>query len=365
MSSTTKSVVATTMSRTYDASAPMAAKPSRATSGSDSANTPNGARTSTQRTRRSIASAMPRKNPTTGSRCSGAIASNAIPNTTANTTSGNIAPSAAARTGFGGTRSTSHCNAAGARREASAPAGVTNALPARACNVAIDAESIVTWAKTGGAMSAPTRPERQRNPNATSSARPPTRAIRVASAPAMPTMTSDTTSGITVIRIALTNSDPNGSMYGRTPSIVAVSVRLSRRPHANPAMSASRTLVLSDGRGTRQSYVRYGRSSKECERGRPLCGRPLLFTVRAMRRYLLLPLEPEEPLDPLWPLWLLDPRWLPLDPDELPLEPLMPPDEPLDPLEPLMPPDFDEPDEPLRPELDELPDELLPLLPLD
>lgn len=118
-------------------------------------------------------------------------------------------------------------------------------------------------------------------------------------------------------------------------------------------MSASRTLVLSDGRGTRQSYVRVSVEQVGKTRGRPRAG--ALFVSLPIRSYRLeLPLEP---LDPLWPLC---PGLLLLDPEL----PLMPPDEPLDPLDPLIPPDFELPDEPLPNELG-LPDEPLPLRPLD
>src|SRR5690349_14856024 len=257
--STTRSTnrgVATAMSTTYDASAPIATTPSRATSGNVSAKTPNGASTRIRRTSRNMASATPRKKRTTGSRYSEGVDNNAMPKATANTTSGNIAPSAAARTGFAGTKSTIHCKSVGARRAASA-AEVPKADAARERSAVTATGSIERRANTGGATIAPTNPERQRNARAMRRARPPTRAILVASAPAIPTITSETTSGTTVMRIAFTKSVPNGSMMATTRSIVAEPARLSKRPNSNPATSASKTLVLSEGRDTRQNYLRH------------------------------------------------------------------------------------------------------------
>src|SRR5437868_13962158 len=164
-------------------------------------------------------------------------------------------------------------------------------------------------------MSAPARPDRQRNAIATSKARPPMRAILAASAPAMPTTTSDTTSGMTVMRIALTNNVPNGSMYITMRSIVATLARLSNRPNAKPAMSAMRTRVLSDGGDTRQSYP--GRDIEQDKNAKRASMADALLIVQSANQRL----EPLDPLDPLEPLDSLDP----LDPFMPPLEP----DEPL------------------------------------
>jgi hypothetical protein len=45
-------------------------------------------------------------------------------------------------------------------------------------------------------------------------------------------------------------------MYERTRSIIGALARLSSRPKSKPATSAIKTRVLSEGRDTRQSYVR-------------------------------------------------------------------------------------------------------------
>ena len=60
-------------------------------------------------TSRCIASAMPCVTRSTASRRSAATPASATPNSTANTMTGSIAPSAAALTTFGDTRSTNHC----------------------------------------------------------------------------------------------------------------------------------------------------------------------------------------------------------------------------------------------------------------
>ena len=143
------------MSTTYDASAPIATIPSRATSGSVSANTPNGASTRIQRTRRSIASATPRKKRTTGSRCSGATYKSESPNAKAKTMRGSIAPSAALRTGLEGTRSVIHCVRLGARRATSTPPVAPSADIAFARSTEVAAGSMARCEKTEGPMMAP------------------------------------------------------------------------------------------------------------------------------------------------------------------------------------------------------------------
>src|SRR4051812_7622434 len=156
------------MSATYAANAPIATAPSRATRGSESANTPNGARTRIHRTRRSIASPTPRKNRTTGSRWSTSIERSARPNRTANTIRGSIAPSAAARMGLAGTRSVNHLV-----RLACAGSTPPATLEARARKAAMAPGSMRSRENAIGARMAPTDPERQRNRNATTSARVP------------------------------------------------------------------------------------------------------------------------------------------------------------------------------------------------
>ena len=88
----------------------------------------------------------------------------------------------------------------------------------------------------------------------TTTPRPPMRAI--APPPpdvAMPTIRLETTSGITVMRIALTNSVPTGSTAAATRRDRSGSNSLSASPTPTPAASAMRTRVVSD---TPQSYAR-------------------------------------------------------------------------------------------------------------
>jgi len=68
---------------------------------------------------------------------------------------------------------------------------------------------------------------------------------------AMPTIRSETTSGITVIRIALTKIVPAGSTIETIERANCASVELRRSPRPMPAASASNTRVVRD---TRQSY---------------------------------------------------------------------------------------------------------------
>ena len=239
-------------STTYVASAPTADSPMRATSGSASANTPIGATTSSHRTRTSIASAMARKNTTTRSRCSARTEPRARPSTRAKTISGSIAPSAAARKGFDGTSATSHspgdCIAL-ALAASDVPAGA--ALARRLATA--DALTLMR-ATTGGATSAPRMPDAASRMMKSATPRAPMRAM--APPPpdvAMPTIRLDTTSGMTVIRIALTNSVPIGSTTEATRRERSGSTSLSASPMPTPAARAMRTRVVSD---TPQSYAR-------------------------------------------------------------------------------------------------------------
>src|SRR5512143_1935244 len=244
---TLNTTVMTEMSTTYAASAPMAANPRRATSGNVSANTPIGATTNSQRTRTSIASAMPRKSGMTLSRVASGNDTSASPSSMEKTISGSIAPSTAALMGFDGTSDVNHCD------------GVCSALvpsPAAAAGEATLARTLATAAgfsvsldNTGGETTAPTSPAATRRTTKTTMPRPPTRAT---TAPlldvAIPTTRLATTSGITVMRIPFTNNVPTGSTAATTARATDASVVLKKRPTAIPAASASRTRVESDTR---------------------------------------------------------------------------------------------------------------------
>src|SRR5215510_14546166 len=91
----------------YKPTAPAMPAPILIASGTARAKTPSGASASTHTTMTSMASATPRKNCAPAVRNSDDVRERPAANNTANTMSGNMAPSAAALNGFDGTRLTS------------------------------------------------------------------------------------------------------------------------------------------------------------------------------------------------------------------------------------------------------------------
>src|SRR5207248_11727786 len=83
-------------------------------------------------------------------------------------------------------------------------------------------------------------------PGKTASVRPPSRHTALTSdADATPVMTRETTSGITVIRIAFTQSVPTGAMASAAWSSDGLCVAAMAIPPARPTPSPTRTCVLS------------------------------------------------------------------------------------------------------------------------
>ncbi len=117
-----------------------------------------------------------------------------------------MAPSAAALTGFEGTSPTSHSRAVGAARcDGPAPAATTR-------SDAVVAASIGSHASSGGVISAVSAALQETRRRKSAAALRPSRPTRRGSlAEATPTTRLETTSGTTVIRIALTQSVPTGS----------------------------------------------------------------------------------------------------------------------------------------------------------
>src|SRR5260221_5481891 len=72
---------------------------------------------------------------------------------------------------------------------------------------------------------------------------------------ATPVMTSETTSGITVIRIALTHNEPTGAMASTAPRSVELCVAATISPMARPRPRPTRTRVPSFNRGSLHHQV--------------------------------------------------------------------------------------------------------------
>src|ERR1035437_2880966 len=170
-----------------------------------------GAIASTHPTITSIASASPRNSAVAGTLRSGAMRASAIANATAKLITGSIAPSTAALTGFAGTRPVSQLVNEG--RGGTAPAAE---LAPR--SDAAEVASIRSSEKNGGAarkVSNATLERIRTNSTTARESSPPT--ARASFSSAMVAINSDTTSGMIVIRIALTHRGPTGSSAERKP----------------------------------------------------------------------------------------------------------------------------------------------------
>src|SRR5688572_4269372 len=125
-----------------------------------------------------------------------------------NRINGTIAPLAAAAIGFDGINDISQAENVCAGSAASWPAA--SAAPAGSGGGALGGESN---SKTAGATGMTTIAIPVSSSRKTSSVRPPSRPTALTSvADATPVMSSDTTSGMTVMRMALTQSVPTGAM---------------------------------------------------------------------------------------------------------------------------------------------------------
>ncbi len=229
----------------YPARAPIAEKPRRAARASASAKTPTGAVHRIHCTSVMAASRIASNTRTTVARRSPDKPATARPKASVKTMRGSIAPSAAARTGFAGTRSINHCAKPGIRRTLSAVAvAVCDAL---ACSAACAPGSMSKRPRIGGASRAAKIAPANRVTRNSAIARTPTLPSAAGfGVDAIPATRLPTTSGMTVMRIALMNNVPIGSIHLATLDSVAFPLDETRRPSPSPATSAIRTRVVSD-----------------------------------------------------------------------------------------------------------------------
>ena len=207
------------------------------------ANTPIGASRTTHRTNTSIAALIALKNPSNVVRAAGGLFAIASARKSVNRINGSIAPLAAALTGLVGMSEVSQLAkpTLGAPvvsdwAASAAPGGRAGRLVIRCGNQANTAIASGITIRVAAASMA-------RN---TASVRPPSRPTAVTSdADATPVITSETTRGITVIRIALTQSVPTGATASAAPSSAALCVAAMAMPAPRPAPSPTRTCVLS------------------------------------------------------------------------------------------------------------------------
>ncbi len=165
--------------------------------------------------------------------------------------SGRSAPSAAALTGFAGTRSTSHRENVGIF--VAFCAAVVPALDALAFMDAMAAGSSGIRLISGGARSAAYAAAANSVTMKNTIAPRPTRPMDLAfGALVMPTIRLPTTSGITVIRMALIHSVPSGSIASAALARRGEPLLAMATPPPMPATSAMRTRVVRDMRQSRQ-----------------------------------------------------------------------------------------------------------------
>ena len=207
---------------------------------SASANTPTGAAASTHPTITSMASLTPLKNPTMAARSGGVRRATASASTRVNTTSGSIAPSAAARMGFAGIVSMIRWVSVGSCCTAVTVDDAAVVADARSRSVTSGVNGI--RASSGGAIASAMSPATTSRITNVTSARTPRRPSDREPMPvATPVISTETTSGTTVIRIALTHRLPNGSMIPTSRSANGLEVAATMLPSRKPAASAART----------------------------------------------------------------------------------------------------------------------------
>ena len=192
----------------YAPIAPTSETPACAASGNTVAKMPTGASQITPRTSVIIASPSARKNVTSVVRVSFELFATAIAKSSTNNTNGTIAPFAAAPTGLFGSNDVVHdakvCTwppLVSSRAASAAPAGSAGLAPAGSSEKSAGATSVTT-------IAAPNNKATKTNSDVA-----PMRPIpRTSAAEATPVMISATMSGITVIRIAVTHSEPIGAI---------------------------------------------------------------------------------------------------------------------------------------------------------
>ena len=149
-------------------------------------------------------------------------------NATEKTSSGTIRPSAAALIALVGTSARIVCAAVGA------PLAACGGSPARSAAAA--AGSIGSHAKIGGMTAIAIAATAVSSTTNSARARPPARpTVRGSSAPAMLTMTFETTSGMIVIRIALIQSVPTTSIADPNASSAGCAEAAMAAPAGSPA----------------------------------------------------------------------------------------------------------------------------------
>ena len=188
---------------------------------------------------------MPSNTRTTAARRAMSIRDRAIANATEKRISGNIAPSTAALMGLAGTRSITHCESVGIFAAPSVAALTALAAPARSAAVAF--RSICNSDSIGPAANRPSATEHATAVTISSNARPPRRPmVRVSGAAVTPTIKLETTSGMIVMRIALMNNVPIGSMPCASARSESLSLTDTPTPNPSPAIRAMSTCTVVD-----------------------------------------------------------------------------------------------------------------------
>src|SRR5258706_711476 len=217
--------------------------PARAARGSTSAKTPMGARRMIQRTMRSIASLTARKKPRSVDRACSSLRAMAIANSKVKRISCSIAPLAAAAMGLVGMSDVSHaptvCAWPGADSwlaASTAPAGRAGRAPLVAGDSWNNSRSSGTATMASVAL----------NATNTSRVSPPSRpTVFTSLADATPVISSETTSGMTVIRIAFTQIVPIGARASAADRSGALPLAPMITPATTATPSETRTRVLS------------------------------------------------------------------------------------------------------------------------
>ena len=210
--------------------------PERAVSASTSAKMPTGATHSTQPTITIIASLMVLKKPTTCARGAASMRVSANPKNSANVTSGSIAPAAAAATALLGMIAVS------ALAQPPVTAGSSASWPRRAAATAGSGCSIDKAIGASTAVMIAAAVNNTRKMMMALRATRPDWATSVAWF--TPTITSDSTSGTTVICSALIHNFPNGSTIPATLPASTGSSHASRMPTTMPATRPAITRLV-------------------------------------------------------------------------------------------------------------------------
>ena len=193
-------------------------------------------------TKRSITSPNALKKRTNGSRASGALRAVASATRKVKTISDTMLPLAAASTGLAGMSDVNH---------STTPTGVPLACTCAAASAAPGGSGMAPVghgksATTAGIVTAGTTALTTRRAKKTRSVRPPNRpTARRSDTDATPVMRSETTSGMTVMRIALTHSVPMGWMAVAHRANCSFPDAAIALPNARPAMRAASTTTPS------------------------------------------------------------------------------------------------------------------------